>query len=96
MIGLLMHNARRPPLGLGLFRIASTSRSRSWRGLAAIVWMSHLLARLDELDEGLRDYAAVELLEVFQSTLIVLSDLLGLINAEIRCFIAPWRADFAM
>ena len=59
-----MHNTWRPPLGLGLFRIASATRRRPWRGVTTFVWVVGLLVRLDELDEGPRDHSAVALLEV--------------------------------
>lgn len=96
MIRLLMRNTRWPPLGLGLFRIASAPRSRSWRGLSAIVRMSHLLAWLDEFDKRLCDHAAVDLLEVLQSTLVVFGDLLRLPNAKRHHIITTQRKAITM
>jgi hypothetical protein len=82
VVGLLVHDTRGPPLGLGLFRVTGSTGGRSsWR-LAAVVWVSHLLARLNELDKGLGNHAAVKLLEVLESTLIVVHKLRGVSNAD--------------
>lgn len=77
-----MHDTGRPPLRLGLFWVASSSRSGSWWGLSTIVRVPNLLARLNEFNECLGHHAAVELLEVLQRTLIVTHDLLGVPDAE--------------
>lgn len=82
MVGLLVHDTRGPPLGLGLFGVASAARRGSRRGLASVVRVSNLLAGLNELDKGLGDHAAVQLLEVLQSTLIVIGNLLGVSHTE--------------
>lgn len=82
VIRLLVHDTRWPPLRLGLFRVAGSTRGGSWGSLSTVVWVADLLAGLDELDECLGDHAAVELLEVLQSTLVVVHDLLGVSNAE--------------
>jgi hypothetical protein len=82
VVGLLVHDTRGPPLGLGLLGITSGARSGSRRGLASVVRVSNLLAGLDELDKGLGDHAAVELLEVLESTLIIASNLLGFSNTQ--------------
>ena len=77
-----MHDTRGPPLRLGLFGITRGTGGRAGWGLAAVVGVADLLARLNELDECLGDHAAVELLEVLQSTLVVVHDLLGVSHAE--------------
>ena len=59
-----MHDICGPPVRLGHFGISGCTRGRSRWWLATVVWVSNLLARLNELDEGLGDHAAVELLEV--------------------------------
>lgn len=82
VVRLLVHNTRRPPLWLGLLWITSGTGSRARRGLASVVGVSNLLARLDELDEGLGNHAAVELLEVLEGALVVAHDLLGVSNAQ--------------
>lgn len=55
--------------------------------------MSHLLARLDELDKGLGDHAAVELLEVLERTLVVVHDLLGVSNTKRHHIIRSTRGE---
>ena len=64
MVRLLIYNTWRLPLRLGLFRIASATRRRPWRGFTTFIWVVRLLMRLDELDEGPRDHLVVALLEV--------------------------------
>jgi len=82
VIRFLVHDTRGPPVGLGLFGIASGTRGGSWRGLASVVRVSDLLTRLDELDKGLGNHAAVELLEVFQGAFVIASNLLGVSHTE--------------
>lgn len=96
VVRLLMHDTRRPPRRLGFFRIPSATRSRSCGALAAVVWMPHLLAWFDEFDERLRDPAAIELLEVLQSTLVVFDDLLRISNEKRRCLVTARRGDIAI
>lgn len=89
MIRLLVHDTRGPPLRLRLLRVARSARSRAWWSLASIVRVSHLLARLNELDKRLGDHAAVELLEVLEGTLVVTHHLLGISNAERHHLVGP-------
>lgn len=96
VIRLLVHNTGRPPLGLGLFGVTSGARGRSWWGLATVVGVSDLLARLDELDECLGYHAAVKLLEVLQCTFVVAHNLLGVSNAEGNHFIGRIREVLAI
>lgn len=86
-----MHNTWGPPLGLGLLRVASgTGGGASW-GLATVVRVSDLFAGLDELDEGLGDHAAVELLEVLQSTFVVAQNLSGISDTQGNHFVGAIR-----
>lgn len=82
VVRLLVHHTWGPPLWLGLLGVASGTRSRARRGLATVVGVSDLLARFNELDKGLGNHAAVELLEVLESALVVAHDLLGVSDAQ--------------
>lgn len=82
MVGLLVHDTRGPPQGLGLFGVASSTGRRACWGLATIVRMANLLAGLDELDEGFCDHSAVELLEVLQSAFVVSQNLRSVSDAQ--------------
>lgn len=82
VVGLLVHDTWRPPLGLSLFWVASGTGSGSWWRLPSVVRVSDLLAGLNELDECLGDHTAVELLEVFQGTLIVAHDFLDISHSD--------------
>lgn len=82
MVGFLVHNTRGPPLGLGLFGVASSARSGACWSLATVVRVFDLFAGLDELDEGLGNYAAVELLEVLEGTLVVRKDFGGVTDTQ--------------
>lgn len=77
-----MHDTGRPPLRLGLLRVTGSAGSRSWRGFAAVVRVSNLLTRLNELNECLGNHAAVQLLEVLEGTLIVVLYLDRVSDAE--------------
>jgi hypothetical protein len=82
VVRLLVHDTWGPPLGLGLLWVTSSTRGRSrWR-LATVVRVADLLARFDKLDECLGNHAAVKLLEMLESTLIVRHDLLGVSNSK--------------
>jgi len=86
-----VHDTWGPPLGLGLFRITGSTGSRSsWR-LASVVWVSDLLARLDEFDKSLGDHAAVELLEMLEGALVVVEDLRRVSNTDRSCLITRRR-----
>jgi hypothetical protein len=59
VVRLLVHDTGGPPFGLGLLRVTGSTGGRSsWR-FATVVRVPHLLARLNELDEGLGDHAAI-------------------------------------
>lgn len=70
-----MLDTSRPPLGLGLLRVTLLTRGRTSRRLASIVRVLDLLAGLDKLDKSFGNLAAVDLLEVLQSALVVGKDL---------------------
>lgn len=79
VVRLLVDDISGPPLWLGLFRVSLLTRSNYSTGLAT-VRMVCLLARLNKLDESLGDLAAVQLLEVLESILVVLKNFLSVSN----------------
>lgn len=77
-----MLDTSRPPVRLGFLRVTLLTWGGTSRGLASVIGMLNLLARLNKLDKGFGDLATVDLLEVLQGTLIVGKDLLGVSNLE--------------
>lgn len=72
MIRLSVDHISRPPCGLRQLRISFGSWWRTRPGSATVVWVPHLLPRLDVLDECFGDDTAVLLLNVDQGNPIIL------------------------
>lgn len=69
MIGLLVDNACRPPSRLGLFWVVGLGNTADHS--TSVIWVMNLLPWLDELDVGLGNGTAVELLEFLKGLLVV-------------------------
>lgn len=69
MVGLSMNHPRRPPRWLGLIWVQLPSLARD--DFSSIIWVIHLLARLDELDVGFSQNAAIRLLQILEDFLVV-------------------------